>query len=72
MSDHADNADYKIYRAIAAGLAAARCAPTLMPDCRCHFCDETVDAEFLFCNSDCRDDFERVMNAQKRSGVRSQ
>jgi len=72
MSDHADNADNKIYRTIAAGLAAARRAPAMLPDCRCHFCDETVDAEFLFCNSDCRDVFERLMNAQKRSGVRHQ
>ena len=40
MSDHADNADSRIYRTIAAGLAAARHAPALQPDCRCHFCDE--------------------------------
>ncbi|MDT0356459.1 hypothetical protein RJO15_11805 [Herbaspirillum huttiense F1] len=68
MSDHADNADHKIYRTIAAGLAAARRAPAMLPDCRCHFCDETVDAEFLFCNSDCRDDFERLTKAAQIKG----
>jgi len=45
-SDHADN---KIYRTISAGLDAVRLAPTLLQDCRCHFCDESVDADFLFC-----------------------
>jgi len=68
MSDHADNADSRIYRTIAAGLAAARRAPLLQPDCHCHFCDEVVEAEFLFCNSDCRDDFERLAKAAKLKG----
>lgn len=68
MSDHADNADNKIYRTIAAGLAAARRAPALQPDCRCHFCDEIVARELLFCNHDCRDDFERQLTARKILG----
>ncbi|RAM61404.1 hypothetical protein RB24_25575 [Herbaspirillum rubrisubalbicans] len=68
MSDHADNADSRIYRTIAAGLAAARRAPTLQPDCHCHFCDEIVAIGQLFCNHDCRDDFEREIAARKISG----
>ncbi|WP_171940860.1 hypothetical protein [Herbaspirillum rubrisubalbicans] len=67
MSDHADNADSRIYRTIAAGLAAARRAPALQPDCRCHFCDEPVAVELLFCNLECRDDFERLQSASRRS-----
>jgi len=69
MSDHADNADNKIYRTIAAGLAAARRAPSLQPDCRCHFCDESVAVNLLFCNIDCRDDFDRFNSARKKSGL---
>ena len=69
MSDHADNADRKIYGAIAAGLAAARRAPTLQPDCRCHFCDEQVAVNLLFCNIECRNDFDRVNNTRKKCGL---
>ncbi|ADJ62428.1 hypothetical protein RC55_17540 [Herbaspirillum seropedicae] len=69
MSDHADNADKRIYGAIAAGLAAARRAPMLQPDCRCHFCEEAVAPGILFCNSDCRDDFQRLMNSRVRAGT---
>lgn len=68
MSDHADNADHNIYRTIAVGLAAARRVPVLQADCRCHFCDEPVAVELLFCSPDCRDDFERVAMARQREG----
>jgi hypothetical protein len=68
MSDHADNADSRIYRTIAAGLAAARRAPELQPDCRCHFCDEPLAVQLLFCNVDCRDDYQREQAARRRSG----
>ncbi|MFJ3046969.1 hypothetical protein ACIPEN_14150 [Herbaspirillum chlorophenolicum] len=68
MSDHADNADIKIFRTIADGLAAARRAPELQPDCRCHFCDEMVVVNLLFCDVNCRDDFERQNAALRRAG----
>lgn len=68
MSDHADNADSRIYRTIAAGVAAARRAPSLQPDCRCHFCDEVVVVDLLFCNVDCRDDYQRELSARQRFG----
>ncbi|MFS2114801.1 hypothetical protein [Herbaspirillum frisingense] len=68
MSDHADNADSKIYQTISAGVAAARSAPALQADFRCHFCEEEVQLELLFCNSDCRDDYERLNQAIRRNG----
>jgi len=68
MSDHADNADSGIYRAIAAGLAAARRAPAPQHDCRCHFCDEAVAVELPFCDVDCRDDYQRERAARRRDG----
>ena len=68
MSDHADNADSRIYRTIAAGLAAARRAPALQPDCRCHFCDEVVAPDLRFCDGDCRDDYQREIAALRRAG----
>ncbi|MBN9357399.1 MAG: hypothetical protein J0I15_13170 [Herbaspirillum huttiense] len=68
MSDQADNADSRIYRTIDAGLAAARRAPELQPDCRCHFCDEPLAVELLFCNQECRDDFERQIRVRRILG----
>ncbi|WP_044527942.1 hypothetical protein [Herbaspirillum sp. B65] len=70
MSDYADHADNKIYRTIAAGLAAARRAPELQADCRCHFCDEPVAGELLFCDVDCRDDYQKMESAHRRAGTR--
>ncbi|WP_288410544.1 hypothetical protein [uncultured Herbaspirillum sp.] len=68
MSDYADHADNKIYRTIAVGLATARRAPVLQPDCRCHFCDEPVAVELLFCDIHCRDDYQRQQAAWQRFG----
>ena len=68
MSDYADNADKRIYGAIEAGLAAVRRVPLLQPDCRCHFCDEVVAANFLFCNLDCRDDYQLELAALLLNG----
>ncbi|WP_343725514.1 hypothetical protein [Herbaspirillum huttiense] len=68
MSDHADNADHKIYQAIEVGLAAARRAPVLQPDCRCHFCEEKVMAGQVFCDIDCRDDYQRHQMLNNRTG----
>ena len=68
MSDHADNADSRIYRTIAASLAAARRAPVLQPDYRCHFCDEPLAVELLFCDVECRDDYDRRLSARQRMG----
>jgi len=68
MSDQADDADSRIYRTIAAGLAAVRRAPALRADCRCHFCEEEIESVSLFCNSDCRDDYERIKQATRRNG----
>ncbi|MBW9336599.1 hypothetical protein FEE59_24065 [Herbaspirillum sp. RU 5E] len=68
MSDHADNADSRIYRTIATGLEAARRAPELQADCRCDFCDEVVTVNLLFCNVDCRDDYQKMDSARRRAG----
>lgn len=32
---------------------------TLIPTCRCYFCEGDISAGRLFCDGDCRDDFER-------------
>jgi len=69
MSDHADIADNRIFATVSAGLAAVRRRPVLLPDCHCHFCDETLQPEILFCNDDCRDDYERLERARRINGA---
>jgi hypothetical protein len=68
MSDHADIADAKIFAAAARGLTAIRRRPVLEPDCHCHFCDEAVAPEALFCDVDCRDDYDKELAVRGRAG----
>lgn len=34
----------------------------------CHHCGETVKPGHLYCDADCRDDYEKHQQARKRSG----
>jgi len=69
MSDIADRADTLIAMERAVALAAVRkSAHNLVPDGHCYFCDEDVPHDRLFCNADCRDDFDRHNAALKRTG----
>lgn len=68
MSDHADVSDKRIAQAVIAGLDKVRRAPRLHSDGRCHFCSEPVPDALLFCDIDCRDDFEKELNARRLSG----
>jgi len=70
MSDHADIADNRIFATVSAGLAAVRRRHVLLPDCRCHFCDEAIPPEALFCNGECRDDHEKEAAARQRAGMK--
>lgn len=57
MSDAADESQ----RTEELNLAAARMRrkPTLLATGRCYNCEEPVGAGRLFCDQDCRDDYER-------------
>lgn len=61
MSDEVDKANELSEVLLAASLKAPR--PRLAPKGECHFCGENLMDSFLkgslFCNQDCRDDFER-------------
>jgi predicted nucleic acid-binding Zn ribbon protein len=50
-------------------MAHARAVPALSDHGFCHFCDEPVALEALFCGSDCRDDYDREAAARRRAGV---
>jgi len=68
MSDVADRADWRIAQDIKAAMAHARRMPQLEADGRCHYCDEYVAHDALFCNTDCRDDYEKEQEALRRAG----
>lgn len=68
MGDIADVSDDGIARAVQAGIEQVRRAHNLRADGCCHFCDEVAAPEALFCNADCRDDYEHEQAALRRAG----
>lgn len=70
--DEADRAEQEIE----AGLSEARWmaeqqakrSPVFRPNGRCHFCDEAVTGEKLFCDLDCEEDQREEENQLKRMG----
>jgi len=49
--------------------AARRQNQALQPTGACHWCDEVVDGEKRFCDSDCRDMWQKQDAARKRAGA---
>ncbi|KKO65378.1 hypothetical protein VM94_00913 [Janthinobacterium sp. KBS0711] len=68
MSDHVDNTDKIIFAEVARGLAAVRSRPGLVAHGCCHYCDEPLAPALLFCNVDCRDDYDKEQGARTRAG----
>ena len=68
MSDHIDNTDKIIFAEVARGLAAVRSRPGLVANGCCYYCDEVLAPALLFCNVDCRDDYEKEQAAKARAG----
>lgn len=68
MSDVADMSDKNVETFIASAIAHARGKQGMKANGRCRFCDEPVAPDTLFCDRDCRDDFERERAARVRAG----
>ena len=68
MSDVADRADWRIAQDIKAAMVHASRTPLLEADGYCHYCDEHVAHGALFCNTDCRDDYQTEQEALRRAG----
>ena len=68
MSDIADRADWRIAHEMTTALAQVRRIPLLQADHHCHFCQEPIASALLFCDVDCRDDYEREQAALRRAG----
>lgn len=71
MSDIADSADARINLDIEYALKNMQLAPMVEPDMHCLFCDEAVGHGELFCNIECRDDYQKLQAALKRNGGKS-
>ena len=68
MSDHIDNTDKIIFAEVARGLAAVRRRPALVAYGCCHYCDEPLAPALLFCDVDCRDDYDKEQAVMIRAG----
>jgi len=68
MSDIADASDQLIETFTTAAIAHARRDTHLHSDGHCAFCDEPVEIGLLFCDRDCRDDYEKQQRIRIISG----
>ncbi|KAF3999239.1 DUF2116 family Zn-ribbon domain-containing protein [Glaciimonas immobilis] len=68
MSDNADRADARIAAAVQSALNKVRDTPSLCGDGHCHFCEEAVPDARVFCNADCRDDYQKHQAGRRRAG----
>lgn len=70
--DEADRADAEITAGLSEGLwmaqQQAKRSPAFRPNGRCHFCDEPVTGEKLFCDLDCEEDQRIEEDQLKRLG----
>jgi predicted nucleic acid-binding Zn ribbon protein len=67
MTDIADDAERREAEHRAAALSVRK--PTVTPCGFCHYCNEPLRSSLLFCNTDCRDDFQAQQDAKRRNGI---
>lgn len=68
MSDDADRADPRIEDTIADGIAEVRRSTSLIAVGFCHYCGEGILSGRLFCDVDCRDDYQHEQARRKANG----
>lgn len=66
--DDADRAEERIQNTLNDALAEVRRKPSLLAVGYCHSCGEAIQTGHLFCDVDCRQDFEAREAARKRNG----
>jgi hypothetical protein len=70
MPDDADITQARA-EAEAALFAKRKREPGLLAIGACYFCSSSIPNPHLFCDSYCRDDYEREQRAQRRNGIRA-
>ncbi|MDP1979154.1 hypothetical protein [Undibacterium sp.] len=71
MSDVADMSDKNVETFIASAIAHVRRQQGMKATGQCRFCEEIITPRTLFCDSDCRDDYEKLKAAVARHGRHS-
>lgn len=69
MSDIADRADWRIEQDVQNAKAHVGKRPMLDSDGHCHFCDKQIAHGMLFCNADCRNDYDKERARLRRAGM---
>lgn len=65
FSDPLDAASQEIDKQMNIGLAKIRAFKPLQSDGKCKNCNDDIDGSLLFCDSDCRDDYEFINNRKR-------
>ncbi|MCM0043396.1 MAG: hypothetical protein NBV65_02065 [Burkholderiaceae bacterium] len=68
MTDEADRSDEKIAAAIEDGISRIRRAVAHPYTGECYFCGEELSDPMRFCDTFCRDDWDAMQRAKRRSG----
>lgn len=58
MADEIDKGNETAEQTLRLQIAQARLVRSLLPVGRCYNCDESVDHNRLFCDADCREDYD--------------
>lgn len=61
LTDAADIADLEMQRALDRSLESHKARKRLIPTGKCLYCEEQVKGELLFCDIDCRDDYQKYV-----------
>lgn len=74
MADEIDLANELAQHALNAAVERARTGAKLDPKGTCFFCDAPLDASnpaasTLFCDADCKDDWEKEQNVRKKQNA---
>ncbi len=70
MSDIADKSDQLIEILTSKAISFASREHYVQSNGHCLFCDESISHAELFCNTDCRDDYDKEQAALRRNGRR--
>lgn len=68
MSDIVDLANDHVEREMGMRLRAHRTI-SLVPAGQCHYCAEPVKQALLFCDLECRDEYDREAGIRRRQGL---
>ncbi len=69
MSDIADIANDRVELELELSMKARRGRHVLVPAGQCHYCAEEVGSGALFCDTGCRDEYDREAAIRKRQGL---